>query len=180
MPRRNPFPLREARLSRDDRALFGGHPMLKSLRVSLALLSLAATPALAQETIDATDPTKLEAILKGFGVARIEANSNSGNPQIDGRADGKSYKLFFYGCSEKVNCKSVQFWAYWDQEAEVEKLNAFNKDTRYGKVYLDDDKDVILEFDVNMVYGISEKTFEDNADIWVTLLGRVDKDVLGN
>lgn len=154
--------------------------MLNSLRLSLAGLALFATPVLAQETIDAKDPAKLEAILKGFGVARIEANSNTGNPQIDGRADGKAYKLFFYGCTEKANCKSVQFWAYWDQEATVDKLNEWNRDTRYGKVYLDKDSDVVLEYDINMVNGVSDRTFEDSADIWVQLLGRVDKEVLGN
>lgn len=154
--------------------------MLNTLRLSLAGMALLAAPAFAQETIDATDPAKLEAILKGFGIARIEANSNTGNPQIDGRADGKSYKLFFYGCNDKANCKSVQFWAYWDAEVSLDKLNAWNKDTRYGKVYLDDDKDVILEYDVNTVYGLADRTFEDSANIWVQLLGRVEKEVLGN
>lgn len=136
-------------------------------------------PAPAGDLVDATDPARLAAVLKGFGIARVEANSNSGNPQIDGRAEGKPYKLFFYGCTEKANCKSVQFWAYWDDDAPLEALNAWNRDTRYGKVYLDEDQDVVLEFDVNMVFGATEKTFEDNADIWVSLLGRVEKDVFG-
>lgn len=154
--------------------------MLNTLRLSLAGLALCVAPAFAQETIDATEPSKLEAILKGFGIARIEANSNSGNPQIDARADGKPYKLFFYGCTEKANCKSVQFWAYWDQEVPIEKLNEWNKNTRYGKVYLDDDKDVVLEYDVNTMYGITDRTFEDSADIWVRLLGRVEKEIIAN
>lgn len=151
-----------------------------ALRLSLAGLALVVTPALAQESIGANDPAKLEAILKGFGVARIEVNGNTGNPQIDGRADGKPYKLFFYGCVEKANCRSVQFWAYWDDEAPVEALNAWNRDTRYGKVYLDNDNDVVLEYDVNTIHGIGEKTFEDSANIWVQLLGRVQKEIYGN
>jgi hypothetical protein len=154
--------------------------MLNSLRLSLAGLVLLATPALSQENLDATDPSRIEAILKGFGIARVEANSNSGNPQVDGRADGKAYKLFFYGCTENANCKSVGFWAYWDDEVPIDKLNAWNKDTRYGKLYLDDDQDVILELDVNLSKGVAEKTFEDTASIWVDLMGRVEKEVIGN
>ncbi len=138
-----------------------------------------AAPAAAQDMIDATDPERIAAILKGFGIARVEANSNSGNPQIDGRADGKPYKLFFYGCKDNRNCKSVQFWAYWDDETPLEALNSWNKDTRYGKVYLDDDEDVVLEYDVNLVNGVSERTFEDNADIWTSLLSSVEKKILG-
>ena len=153
--------------------------MLHALRLSLVGLLLISTPAWAQ-SIDATDPSRLEAILKGFGVARVEKNSDSGNPQIDGRTDGKPYKLFFYGCKDNANCRSVQFWAYWDDEAPLEKLNAWNRSTRYGKVYLDGDNDVVLEFDVNMINGMDEKTFEDSADIWGQLIGRVEKEIFGS
>jgi hypothetical protein len=156
---------------------------LRALAASLALLAmpaLHATPASSQDMIDATDPAKLGEILKAFGIARQEANSNNGNPQIDGRADGKAYKLFFYGCTEKANCQSVQFWAYWDLEVPLDRVNAWNKDTRYGKVYLDDDKDLVLEYDINLAHGASDRNFEESADIWVRLLGKVDKELASN
>ena len=137
----------------------------------------AVTPA-SGELIDATDPEKLAAILKGFGIARIETSSSTGNPKIGGRADGKEYQLYFYGCTDHKNCRSVQFWAYWDKDVAADKLNVWNKDTRYGKVYSDDDKDLVLEYDINMISGVSELTFEDSAEIWVELLSSVDKELV--
>lgn len=152
----------------------------------------AATPAAAVRSLgtgdadasgasaptDARDPARLAGLLRGFGIARVETNSNTGNPMIDGRADGKTYKMFFYGCTDNVDCKSVQFWAYWDKEVAVDKLNAWNRDTRYGKVYRDADEDVVLEYDVNMIHGMTERNFEDNVDIWVTLIARVEKEII--
>lgn len=142
----------------------------------LAFGWLPAAPAAAQ-LVDASDPEAIEAILKGFGSARI-GQSSSGNPKISGRTDGKAYELFFYGCSENKNCKSVQFWAYWDKEASLDALNNWNKQIRYGKVYLDDEQDIVLEFDVNLVNGVDVRTMEDNVDLWVTLLGRVQKELI--
>jgi hypothetical protein len=173
-----------------NRAMIGGHSgghtmsaTLRALAASLVVLAspmLAVPSALSQEMVDATDPAKLGEILKAFGIARQEANSNNGNPQIDGRADGKAYKLFFYGCTEKANCQSVQFWAYWDVEVAVDRINAWNRDTRYGKVYLDEDKDLVLEYDINLAHGASDRNFEESADIWVRLLGKVDKELASN
>jgi len=153
---------------------------LAATRQAVAAAAIGTEAGEPSDTAFARDPHRLAEILKGFGSARIEVNSNTGNPQIDGRTDGKSYKLFFYGCTDKANCKSVQFWAYWDMEAPVDRLNAWNRDTRYGKVYLDGDNDVVLEYDVNMIYGMTDRTFEDNVDIWVTLLGRVEKEIVNN
>ncbi len=138
----------------------------------------AAAPAQASDMIDATDPDKLAAILKGFGIARVETSSSTGNPKISARADGKEFQLYFYGCTDNANCRSVQFWAYWDKDVALDALNAWNKDTRYGKVYLDEDKDVILEYDVNMVSGVSDRTFEDSAEVWTELLSSVEKKLI--
>jgi hypothetical protein len=146
---------------------------------ALVAASLAG-PAAAQEAIDGTNPEAIVDILKGFGIARLETASSTGNPKISGRADGKAYEVFFYGCDDaKANCNSIQFWAYWDQDAPLETINGWNKDTRYGKVYVDQDSDIVLEYDVNLLGGISAETLEDNAVIWVQLLARVEEDVVG-
>lgn len=139
-------------------------------------LSVAGAHA---QMVDGKSPEAIVDVLKGFGSARLETAQSNGNPKISGRADGKAYEVYFYGCDgDKANCSSIQFWAYWDNEPSLETINGWNKDTRYGKIYLDQDNDVVLEYDVNLLGGVSARTLEDNADIWVQLLGRVEKNVI--
>lgn len=141
--------------------------------------ALVSGQAGAQELIDGSKPDMIVEILKGFGSARLETASSSGNPKISARAEGQAYEVYFYGCDDaKANCTSIQFWAYWDAEPPLDRINAWNKDTRFGKVYLDQDNDVVLEFDVNLLGGVHPRAIEDNADVWVRLLSRVKDQVV--
>ena len=156
-----------------------GKPMGKIATLGFGcVLGIGAfgAPAVAQELIDGKKPKAIEAILKGFGIARLETDSE-GDPKISGRTDGKAYTVHFYNCTDNKDCSSIQFWTYWDEEATLDKVNEWNKDTRFGKLYIDGDNDVILEYDVNLLGGISEKTLEDDADVWVTLISRVESKV---
>ena len=144
----------------------------------LGIAALAATGASAQDLVDGKDAEAIAALLKGFGSARVETDSD-GDPRIAGRADGKPYKVHFYGCKENKDCTNIQFWAYWEGAVELEKVNEWNRDTRFGKLYVDADGDLVLEYDVNLIGGISERTLEDDGDVWVTLLSRVESGVLG-
>lgn len=143
------------------------------------LMGLAPASGFAQEMIDARNPDKVAEILKGFGIARVGETSD-GDPKISGRADGKTYEVFFFDCTENKDCRNIQFWAYWDEAAPLEALNAWNRQTRFGRVYLDEDDDVVLELGVNMSKGMDERTLEDNADIWVRMMQGVSEDIFGN
>ena len=154
--------------------------LFATLGLAFALGTGAVLPSFAaedDELLDASSIERLQSILKGFGSARLDIDSD-GDPMISGRSDGKQYTLFFYGCTEGRNCRSVQFWAYWDEQAPLETVNEWNKGARYGRLYNDKDDDLVLEFDVNLSHGISERTMEENAEIWVGLMSRVARDVL--
>lgn len=151
---------------------------LRGLVVAAGLSVLACTHASAQELIDGTKPELVEGILKGFGIARLETDSY-GDPKISGRADGQAYTLYFYGCTDNENCTNIQFWTYWTGAVELDKINEWNRSTRFGKLYIDSDDDLALVMDINLMYGISEKTMEDNMEVWASLVSRVEKDVLG-
>lgn len=155
--------------------------MGKFAKLGLACLlgaGVAGTsPAAAQELINGSEPERIETIMKAFGIARLETDSE-GDPKISGRADGKVYTVYFYGCTDNQNCKSLQFWTYWDQEVPLDRVNDWNREVRFGKVYIDDEDDLVLEMDVNLVHGIHERTLEEDADIWMRLIGRVEKEIL--
>lgn len=144
----------------------------------LVAVGVFVWPAAGQELITAAQPERVEAILKGFGIARLGAHKSNGDPQISGRADGKTYEVFFYGCTANANCASIQFWSYWSKQVALEEINAWNAKSRYGKVYNDADGDLVLEYDVNLGVGVDERTLEGDADLWIRLLASVEDDLI--
>lgn len=144
--------------------------------MALAWMVVAVAGARADGLVDGSDPERIASVLRGFGSARVETNA-SGNPLISGRADGKAYRVLFYGCKDGKDCTSIGFWAYWSKEVPFDALNGWNAKTRYGKVYRDADKDVVLEYDVNLIKGVSEATLESDAELWVTLMSNAAKEL---
>ncbi len=61
----------------------------------------------------------------------------------------------------------------------MEEINAWNRDKRFGKAYLDDDGDPALEMNVNLRYGVSRKNFDDTVDFWRIVLKTFKEEVLG-
>lgn len=146
--------------------------------LSLAAAGLLALPVAvqAQDLIDGSDPERIASVLRGFGSARVEADS-SGKSVIVARAEGKAYRVHFYGCTDGANCTSIGFWAYWSQSAPLEKINAWNAGKRYGKVYLDDDGEVVLEYDLNLTGGVPTRNLDVDGEIWLNLMAEVEKDL---
>ena len=138
----------------------------------------AATPAAPAASAMNTGPIitagsvkDILSIAKGYGSATLEKDDD-GDPKISGRVAGQEYWLYFYGCDKNhTNCTSVQFWTYWTGEVlTAEEMNAWNADTRFGKLYVDGDGDLNLEMDVNLDYGVTYKNLDDTFDIWQTVL----------
>lgn len=136
-----------------------------------------SSPVQAQEMIYAAEPERIAELLKGFGIARLGTHSD-GEPLISGRMNGKTYEVFFFDCKAGKNCRNIQFWTYWDEPAQLDAINAWNRQTRFGRTYLDDEDDLVLEYAVNMSHGIAERTLEDSADIWMRMLKGVEEDIL--
>ena len=57
----------------------------------------------------------------------------------------------------------------------MDQVNTWNREFRFGKVYLDDENDPFLEMDVNLDYGVSEGNFLDTLDWWTVVLGRFEE-----
>lgn len=145
----------------------------------LALLAVANTAA-AAPLIDGTDPQKVLELAKGFGSAELETDA-AGDPSITGRMEGIKYGIFFYGCTDGRNCSELQLSTGWtDAEIGLDRLNAWNRDHRYGKAYLDDENDPCLEMTVNLKHGVSRQNLEDTLDWWKVAMTTFKKDVVEN
>jgi hypothetical protein len=111
---------------------------------------------------------------KGY---RAELTTDSGgDPLVQSSADGSSFSIYFYGCEgEPARCDSIQFTAAFDVEGDGMSLadaNVWNREHRFGRVYLDDESDPFLEMDVDVEFGFTTEALGSNVETWVTVLPR--------
>lgn len=144
------------------------------LRVILAAAALmlgGAAGAMAQELIDGTNVDEVANIARGFGSVTMDKSSN-GDPMIEGKIEGVSYYLFFRNCADdNTQCEDLNFYAgFLDNKQTMEAINAWNRDKRFGKAYLDSDLDAVIEYDVNLEHGISRENLDSTFQVWSLIL----------
>ncbi|MCH8168505.1 MAG: YbjN domain-containing protein [Proteobacteria bacterium] len=149
---------------------------MRDLTLGLAMMAvILAAPAAgagAEETIDATDPAQILALVQGYGEAALTTD-NLGDPLIEGRIGEKDYELFFYGCTEGRGCKSLMFRAIWEAEELTDEMMAnWNREKRFGKAYLDQDANANVEMSVNLHGGVSQANLDDTIDWWRLVLSQ--------
>lgn len=157
----------------------GADRNMRRLLTCLFLVA-ASTVANAQQLVDGSDPEQLENLIRGFGSAVLETD-DVGDPMIVGRMEGTRFVVLFYGCDDAgSNCDSVQFRAAWSTSGEIslDAINAWNRDKRFGKAYIDDENDPVIEMDVNLDSGVTRRSFEDSIDWWQVVLADFKLNVL--
>lgn len=153
---------------------------MKKLLAGLLLVASTAlsTNAMAIEMVDGSNPDQILSIARGFGSATMSSDKG-GDPRINGRIDGTSYMILFYGCSNNKKCSEIQFNAYWSgKKVTLEALNKWNHEKKFGKAFLDDDKDPFLQMTVNLDKGVSYGNLEDTFDYWTRVLSSFQKTVI--
>jgi Putative bacterial sensory transduction regulator len=151
-------------------------PVLSRCAAVALCILVSASMGRAQDLVMADDPEKILEIARGFGSAEMETDG-SGDPIIRARMEGTTYSILFFGCEGGVNCTSIQFWTYLSPpEDALVAVNAWNRDIRFGKAYIDGDGDVVIEMDVNLWGGVAPKNLDDTFDWWRAVLDRVDKE----
>ena len=143
---------------------------LKSMILGAAFaLGLAGTAA-AQEIIDGSMVDEILAVAKGYGTATRGTQQN-GDPKISGKVEGITYQVYFYNCTKSANCEDINFYAgFLDNKPDLETINAWNRDKRFGKAYLDSDLDAVIEWDVNLENGITRENLDANFGVWALVL----------
>jgi len=132
--------------------------------------SCVAWEAQAQSLITAANPQTILDIARGYGSAELSTDSVN-DPLITGRIDGTSYRVYFYGCSNGRNCKTIDFYAAWSSNrVSLRDVNEWNRTKRFTKAYLDSDDDPILEMSVNLDNGVSRGNLDYTFDWWKVTL----------
>lgn len=144
--------------------------MLKSLILGGAMLLGTTFAAQAQTMLDGASVDEILNIARGYGSATLETQS-SGDPKISGKIEGVTYQVFFMNCTNNTNCEDLNFYAgFLDNKQTLEVINAWNRDKRFGKAYLDSDLDAVVEFDLNLVHGVSRENLDAAFSLWSLIL----------
>ena len=149
--------------------------------VLAAATAQAAIPSRTAAVVDATDPEAVRAVASGFGSATLTKDSD-GDPMIEGRINGVAYRAFFFLCDDGKDCKDVLLWAGWEgyDKIDIEDVNRWNQEMRFGTAYIDDEGDPCLQMVVNLNHGVSTKNLDDTFDWWASVLRTYVDDFLEN
>jgi len=144
--------------------------MLKQLMLGAAFVAATAVSAQAQTIIDGSQVDEILNIARGYGSATLEKQSN-GDPRITGKVDGVTYQVYLMNCTNNTNCEDLNFYAgFLDNKQTLDVINAWNRDKRFGKAYLDSDLDAVIESDVNLEKGVTRENLDAAFNLWTLIL----------
>ena len=144
---------------------------LRAILAAAVLVAGSSAGASAQSLIDGNNVDEIANIARGYGSVTMD-KSNNGDPLINGKIKGVSYYLFFRNCSDtNTDCEDLNFYAgFLDNKQTMDAINAWNRDKRFGKAYLDSDLDAVIEYDVNLEHGISRENLDSTFAVWSLIL----------
>jgi hypothetical protein len=139
------------------------NPML----ILAAGLAALTAPSLAQAKNVTADPGVVAAALQKGGYRTEITKDSVGDPLILSSTSGYNFGIYFYGCDNGKACKTVQFSSSFDPDTTpgLTELNQYARENRWGRVYLDEDNDPVIEMDIDLEDGgMSEELFIDNLE----------------
>lgn len=141
-----------------------------------AALSLTAA-ASAQEIVDGSDPAALTRIIQDYGYEATLTRDDDGNPMIESSTDGTNWAVFFYSCNDKGEaCSAAQFYVGYglDKGLPLRAVNKWNREYRFARMYVNENKNPRIEMDVNLAFGVTAENFSDTVDYWRLILETVE------
>ena len=152
-----------------------------TLRYLLPVLALASCPmplaAQATDKVTAANPPEMVRLLELTGFEPKLGTDNTGDPKIDVEIDDYFATIYFYGCDDKTHtgCDSVQLQASFDRKQAWPASEAIQvaKKWRFGGVYLDDEGDPVVTWDIVTGDGIPSKVFLESLRSFGDTLGEV-------
>lgn len=122
--------------------------------------------------IDGNSTGDILNLARGYGSATL-GKQNDGTPKIYGKIDGQPYTIYFSNCDgdSHADCKDLDLYAgYLGVKPSVDKLNTWNRDTRFARAYVDGDGDAGLDMDVNIEHGVSPDNMDSTLSLWAQLV----------
>lgn len=145
--------------------------MMRRLALIPAAFVLAALPLPAAAQNVGADLQTISGIISAEGY-KAKVSTEDGGPHIISESSGSPFAVIMMGCTENRNCTTVQFYAGFTKKGvSLEVINKWNAEKRFGRAYLDDAGDPVIEMDLNLDEGgVARANFVDNLGVWVELM----------
>jgi hypothetical protein len=140
---------------------------------AVAAGALLATQAQAYQIKDGgISAQEVAMVLQSKGYAAAVGVDDDGDPKVTSAADGTRFTIFFYGCKHTERCSSLTFQSAFHIEGgmTLERINAWNKDKRFLKGWLDNVNDPYVEMDLDVEHGFLTEGLANNIDTWTAWL----------
>ncbi|MBV9997072.1 MAG: YbjN domain-containing protein [Caulobacteraceae bacterium] len=144
----------------------------------LGLAALAAGALLASQAQAARVPEagisaeEVAQVLQAKGYKAEIGKDNEGDPKVTSAADGSKFTVFFYGCQHTARCTSLTLQSGFHLEGgmTMERINAWNKDNRFLKGWLDNVNDPFVEMDIEVGHAFLTETLGANIETWASII----------
>ncbi|MEM6623997.1 MAG: YbjN domain-containing protein [Pseudomonadota bacterium] len=147
----------------------------KKAVAAMFLIGTLSASAIAADLIDGSDPNAVLDVARNYGSASLTTDGQ-GDPMIEATMGGKDYRVIFYDCENNQNCKAIHFWTWFESpSATADAMVEWNRNERFGKAYLDSDRDPNIEWDINLRFGVTRANLDDSFDWWRIVLEEFQK-----
>ena len=153
---------------------------MRNIVIGLACIAGAGLAVPAAAEVRAQDPASVVAALQQAGYRAQLTTDDVDDPMIRSATGGTNFSVFFYNCTDHADCRTIQFHSGYSEpeNATLETVNAWNRDNRFGRAYIDEYGAAHLDMDIDLDDGgISQELFEDNIEFWNEVLGRFEKSI---
>jgi hypothetical protein len=139
----------------------------------VALVLGSGAQASAQERGSRMGGHRAAEILQELGHSASVSEDSQGDPMVVFYVRGTKCTLLFYEC-EGRRCGSVQFRVgfatHGPDKPHQSRVNEWNRTKRFGKVYLDDERDPYLEYDVDFAGSEAREQLVAGVQRWEALI----------
>ena len=154
---------------------------MKMLMFALAAGLAGSAVQAGAAIVRAQDPQSVVAALQKAGYQAELTKDDSGDPMIKSASSGTHFSVFFYNCTAHKDCETIQFYAGYHLDKNpvgIDKMNEWNRTMRFGRAYIDNQKDPTLEMDIDLdAGGMSDDLFKDNLDYWTSIMSQFEKQI---
>lgn len=151
------------------------------MKLAIAAAALAAAGPAAAAPIPDGGVTVQEVAqaLQTKGYKAEIGRDRLGDPMITSALDGSNFQVLFYDC-ESGRCAAIQFATAFDLESglTLDRINSWNRQKRFGRAYLDDERDPFVEYDVDFEVGATTEAIGNAIEVWEAVLPNF-KDYIG-
>ena len=130
-----------------------------------------------QQVMDIRQPNVVADLLAKAGFRADSLENRVGDPFVGSTSNGKPFSIQFYGCVQKRDCPSIQFYTWYKREPHftADLANEWNAQKRFLRAGIDSEGDFAIYLDIAAEGGMTRANFRDTLGWFVLMEGEFRK-----